>query len=144
MANAFAHFSEARVELEKPSTGKVGLEVWVKVKSGWAGRRAALKSLATSDPGPGHGGSSKQRIEQQPAWVLYTYPVARNQPDRRDLRATMAASPWSLCGALPVLQLRGVLMAFQPLLMDWSGGWRGQDPGACRMAGRAAAADRAR
>ncbi|MFN3986543.1 MAG: GTPase Era [Rhodocyclaceae bacterium] len=37
--------SEARVELEKLFGGKVYLEVWVKVKSGWADDERALKSL---------------------------------------------------------------------------------------------------
>lgn len=37
--------SEARVELEKLFEGKVYLEVWVKVKSGWADDERALKSL---------------------------------------------------------------------------------------------------
>ena len=37
--------SEARVELEKLFESKVFLEVWVKVKSGWADDERALKSL---------------------------------------------------------------------------------------------------
>ncbi|ANQ84810.1 GTP-binding protein Era [Azoarcus olearius] len=37
--------TEARVELEKLFDGKVFLEVWVKVKSGWADDERALKSL---------------------------------------------------------------------------------------------------
>lgn len=37
--------SEARVELEKLFDGKVYLEVWVKVRSGWADDERALKSL---------------------------------------------------------------------------------------------------
>jgi GTP-binding protein Era len=37
--------SEARVELEQLFDGKVFLEVWVKVKSGWADDERALKSL---------------------------------------------------------------------------------------------------
>ena len=37
--------SEARVELEKLFEGKVYLETWVKVKSGWADDERALKSL---------------------------------------------------------------------------------------------------
>ncbi|MFA9438522.1 GTPase Era [Uliginosibacterium sp. sgz301328] len=37
--------TEARVDLEKLFDGKVYLEVWVKVKSGWADDERALKSL---------------------------------------------------------------------------------------------------
>jgi GTPase len=41
--------SEARVELEKLFDGKVYLETWVKVKSGWADDERALKSLGYGD-----------------------------------------------------------------------------------------------
>jgi GTP-binding protein Era len=37
--------SEARVEMEKLFDGKVFLETWVKVRSGWADNERALKSL---------------------------------------------------------------------------------------------------
>ena len=82
---------------------------------------------------------AKQRVEQQPAWVLHTHPwretslivevFARDQ-GRVALVAKGARRPHS--------QLRGVLMAFQPLWMDWSGGgevktlvraeWQGGQP----------------
>ncbi|MDD2872620.1 MAG: DNA repair protein RecO [Azoarcus sp.] len=81
----------------------------------------------------------KQRIEQQPAWVLHTLPwretsliveVFSLEHGRAALAAKGARRPMSA--------LRGVLMAFQPLLMDWSGGgevktliraeWRGGQP----------------
>ena len=64
----------------------------------------------------------KQRIEQQPAWVLHSLPwretsliveVFSRDFGRIGLIAKGARRPYS--------QLRGVLMAFQPLLMDWSG-----------------------
>jgi DNA repair protein RecO (recombination protein O) len=81
----------------------------------------------------------RQRIEQHPAWVLHTYPwretslivemLARDH-GRVALVAKGARRPHS--------QLRGVLMAFQPLLLDWSGGgevktlvraeWQGGQP----------------
>ncbi len=41
--------TEARVELEKLFDSKVFLEVWVKVKSGWADDERALKSLGYSE-----------------------------------------------------------------------------------------------
>jgi GTP-binding protein Era len=37
--------SEARIEMEKLFDGKVFLETWVKVRSGWADSERALKSL---------------------------------------------------------------------------------------------------
>lgn len=82
---------------------------------------------------------AKQRVEQQPAWVLHTYPwretsliveVFSRDHGRVALVAKGARRPHS--------QLRGVLMAFQPLWMDWSGGgevktlvraeWQGGQP----------------
>ena len=65
----------------------------------------------------------RQRIEQQPAWVLHTLPwretsliveVLSRDHGRVALVAKGARRPHSV--------LRGVLMAFQPLLVDWSGG----------------------
>ena len=82
---------------------------------------------------------AKQRVEQQPAWVLHTYPwretsliveIFARDHGRVALVAKGARRPHS--------QLRGVLMAFQPLWMDWSGGgevktlvraeWQGGQP----------------
>ncbi|MDR2882109.1 MAG: KH domain-containing protein, partial [Azoarcus sp.] len=37
--------SQARIEMEKLFDGKVFLETWVKVRSGWADNERALKSL---------------------------------------------------------------------------------------------------
>lgn len=81
----------------------------------------------------------KQRVEQQPAWMLHALPwretsliveVFARDHGRVGLVAKGARRPYS--------QLRGVLMAFQPLLMDWSGGgevktlvraeWQGGQP----------------
>ncbi|CAL94261.1 DNA repair protein RecO [Azoarcus olearius] len=81
----------------------------------------------------------KQRIDQQSAWVLHTLPwretsliveVFSRDHGRLALVAKGARRPHSA--------FRGVLMAFQPLLMDWSGGgevrtlvraeWQGGQP----------------
>lgn len=83
--------------------------------------------------------AAKQRIEQQPAWVLHTLPWRETSLivevfSRRQGRIAMVAK-----GARrPHSVLRGVLMAFQPLLLDWSGGgevktlvraeWQGGQP----------------
>ena len=83
--------------------------------------------------------AAKQRIEQQPAWVLHTLPWRETSLivevfTRRQGRLAMVAK-----GARrPHSVLRGVLMAFQPLLLDWSGGgevktlvraeWQGGQP----------------
>jgi len=66
--------------------------------------------------------SQKQRIDQQPSFVLHAYPwretsliveVFARDHGRVALVAKGARRPHSM--------LRGVLMAFQPLLVDWSG-----------------------
>lgn len=81
----------------------------------------------------------KQRIDQQPGWVLHTLPwretsliveVFSRDFGRVALVAKGARRPHSA--------FRGVLMAFQPLLLDWSGGgevrtlvraeWQGGQP----------------
>lgn len=83
--------------------------------------------------------SQKQRVDQQPAFVLHTYPWRETSLivetfSRAHGRVAMVAK-----GARrPLSALRGVLMAFQPLLIDWSGGgevktlvraeWRGGQP----------------
>ncbi|TAH49320.1 MAG: DNA repair protein RecO [Betaproteobacteria bacterium] len=83
--------------------------------------------------------AAKQRIEQQPAWVLHTLPWRETSLivellSRDHGRVAMVAK-----GARrPHSVLRGVLMAFQPLLVDWSGGgevktliraeWQGGQP----------------
>ncbi|HRP23339.1 MAG TPA: DNA repair protein RecO [Thauera sp.] len=65
----------------------------------------------------------KQRVEQQPAWVLHTHPWRETSLiveawSRDHGRIALVAK-----GARrPHSQMRGVLMAFQPLSMDWSGG----------------------
>ena len=83
--------------------------------------------------------SARQRIDQQPGFVLHSYPyretsliveVFSRDHGRVGLVAKGARRPMS--------QLRGVLMAFQPLLIDWSGGgemktlvraeWQGGQP----------------
>lgn len=66
--------------------------------------------------------SPRQRVDQQPGFVLHTHPyretsliveVLSRDHGRVGLLAKGARRPHSA--------LRGVLMAFQPLLLDWSG-----------------------
>ena len=83
--------------------------------------------------------SLKQRVDQQPAFVLHAHPWRETSLiveifSRDHGRVAMVAK-----GARrPMSALRGVLMAFQPLLIDWSGGgdvktliraeWQGGQP----------------
>ncbi|MDR3088096.1 MAG: DNA repair protein RecO [Azoarcus sp.] len=83
--------------------------------------------------------SARQRVAQQPAWVLHTLPWRETslivEIFARDFgRLALAAK-----GARrPMSEMRGILMSFQPLLLDWTGGgevktlirgeWRGGQP----------------
>ena len=83
--------------------------------------------------------SQKQRVDQQPAFVLHTHPWRETSLiveffSRDHGRVALVAK-----GARrPMSALRGVIMAFQPLLVDWSGGgevktlvraeWQGGQP----------------
>ncbi len=67
--------------------------------------------------------AQRQRVDQQPGFVLHTYPYRETSlivemfsrdHGRLALMAKGARRPMSA--------LRGVLMAYQPLLVDWSGG----------------------
>lgn len=83
--------------------------------------------------------SQKQRVDQQPSFVLHTHPwretsliveVFSRDYGRMALVAKGARRPMSA--------MRGLIMAFQPLLLDWSGGgevktlvrgeWQGGQP----------------
>ncbi|MDR2690653.1 MAG: DNA repair protein RecO [Azoarcus sp.] len=67
--------------------------------------------------------STRQRIANQPAWILHAHPWRETSLivevlSRDHGRVAMVAK-----GARrPMSALRGVLMAFQPLVLDWSGG----------------------
>ncbi|QID17774.1 DNA repair protein RecO [Nitrogeniibacter mangrovi] len=81
----------------------------------------------------------KQRVDQQPGFILHTHPYRETslivELFSRDLgRLALVAK-----GARrPMSALRGVLLAYQPLLVDWSGGgevktlvraeWQGGQP----------------
>ena len=83
--------------------------------------------------------SQKQRIEQQPSFVLHTYPWRETSLIAEILSRDHGRVALVAKGARrPQSPLRGVLMAFQPLLVDWSGGgevktlvraeWQGGQP----------------
>lgn len=89
--------------------------------------------------------SARQRVAQQPGWVLHTLPWRETSLiievfTRNHGRVALVAK-----GARrPMSEMRGLLMAFQPLLVDFSGGgevktlirgeWRGAQ---ALLAGRA-------
>lgn len=83
--------------------------------------------------------SQKQRADQQPAFVLHSYPWRETSLIVEILSRDHGRVALVAKGARrPMSPLRGVLMAFQPLLIDWSGGgevktliraeWRGGQP----------------
>lgn len=83
--------------------------------------------------------AQKQRVDQQPGFILHTHPYRETSLiveafSRDHGRIGLVAK-----GARrPMSALRGVLLAYQPLLIDWSGGgevktlvraeWRGGQP----------------
>ena len=87
----------------------------------------------------------RQRIDQQPGFVLHTYPYRETSLIVEMFSRDYGRLALMAKGARrPMSALRGVLMAFQPLLVDWSGGgevktlvraeWVGGQP---MLAGRA-------
>lgn len=83
--------------------------------------------------------ATRRRVEQQPAWVLHSYPWRETSLIVEVLSREHGRLPLVAKGARrPHSQFRGVLMSFQPLLIDWSGGgevktlvraeWQGGQP----------------
>jgi DNA repair protein RecO (recombination protein O) len=82
---------------------------------------------------------SRQRVDEQPAFVLHTYPWRETSLVVEVFSREHGRVPMVAKGARrPASQWRGVLMAFQPLVMSWSGRgevktliaahWRGGQP----------------
>jgi DNA repair protein RecO (recombination protein O) len=89
--------------------------------------------------------SPRQRVDQQPGFILHSYPYRETSLIVEALSRDHGRVALLAKGARrPHSTLRGVLMAFQPLLLDWSGGgelktlvraeWQGGQP---LLAGRA-------
>ncbi|MBX3686389.1 MAG: DNA repair protein RecO [Rhodocyclaceae bacterium] len=83
--------------------------------------------------------SSRQRVELQSGFVLHTHPWRETSLIVELFSRDHGRVPMVAKGARrPASALRGVLMAFQPLLVDWSGGgevktlaraeWQGGQP----------------
>jgi DNA repair protein RecO (recombination protein O) len=81
----------------------------------------------------------KQRVDQQPAFVLHSHPWRETSLIVEVLARDYGRVALVAKGARrPLSALRGVLMGFQPLTMDWSGGgevktlvraeWQGGQP----------------
>jgi DNA repair protein RecO (recombination protein O) len=89
--------------------------------------------------------SQRQKVEQQPGFILHSYPYRETSLIVELFSRDHGRVPLVAKGARrPLSALRGVLMAFQPLLVDWSGAgevktllraeWQGGQP---LLAGRA-------
>ena len=64
----------------------------------------------------------KQRIDQQPGFVLHTHPYRETSLIVEVFSRDHGRLPLLAKGARrPMSPVRGVLMAYQPLLIDWSG-----------------------
>jgi DNA repair protein RecO (recombination protein O) len=81
----------------------------------------------------------RQRVEQQPGFILHSYPYRETSLIVEVFSRDHGRLPLLAKGARrPMSALRGVLMAFQPLLVDWTGGgelkilaraeWQGGQP----------------
>jgi DNA repair protein RecO (recombination protein O) len=81
----------------------------------------------------------RQRVDQQPGFILHSYPYRETSLIVEALSRDHGRVALLAKGARrPHSTLRGVLMAFQPLLIDWSGGaelktlvraeWQGGQP----------------
>lgn len=81
----------------------------------------------------------RQRVDQQPGFILHSYPYRETSLIVEALSRDHGRIALLAKGARrPHSTLRGVLMAFQPLLIDWSGGgelktlvraeWQGGQP----------------
>ncbi|MBX3679135.1 DNA repair protein RecO [Cognatazoarcus halotolerans] len=67
--------------------------------------------------------SARQRVELQPGFVLHTHPWRETSLIVELFSRDHGRMPMVAKGARrPASVLRGVLMSFQPLLVDWSGG----------------------
>lgn len=66
--------------------------------------------------------SPRQRVDQQPGFILHTYPYRETSLIVEALSRDFGRVALLAKGARrPHSTLRGVLMAFQPLVVDWSG-----------------------
>lgn len=81
----------------------------------------------------------RQRVEEQPGFILHSYPYRETSLIVEVFSRDHGRLPLLAKGARrPMSALRGVLMAFQPLLVDWTGGgelkilaraeWQGGQP----------------
>ena len=102
--------TDARRDMEKLFGGKVFLQIWVKVKHGWADDERTLKTPRIRAV------NARARHDNQPGYVLHTYPYRETSLvvetfTRAHGRVAMVAR-----GAKrPRSALRGSIMAFQPL-----------------------------
>ena len=91
--------SQARADMERLFGGKVFLEVWVRVKRGWADDDASLDAVRvlTRMRDRRHGARAAAAAPRRPAGVRAArVPVPRDEPDRRGVhRRATAASRWS-------------------------------------------------
>ena len=99
--------------MERLFGGKVFLEIWVKVRRGWADDGAALaaaglRACVSAEP---------RAPASAPAYVLHAYPYSETslivEAFTRDARARCRCSRKG--ARRPGSALRGVLLAFQPL-----------------------------
>ena len=113
--------------MERLFGGKVFLEVWVRSKRGWADDEAHADAVRAIEPPCRRLTHARPRAQplrrdDQPAFVLHSYPVPRDQPDRRGVDGRDGRVALVARGAqAAALGAARAAAAFQPLLLSWSG-----------------------
>ena len=112
--------TQARHDMERLFGGKVFLEVFVKVKRGWADSDASLTRLrvltALLDP------PARAARDDEPAFVLHAYPYRETSLIVEAFTAAFGRVAMVARGAKrPRSEMRGLLQAFQPLALSWAG-----------------------
>ena len=78
--------------------------------------------MATNNPGAGVPAGERQRRDAQPAFVLHTYPYRETSLVVETFTRNFGRVAMVARGARrPKSALRGLMMAFQPLLLSWAG-----------------------
>ena len=125
--------------MEKLFGGKVFLEVWVRVKRGWTDDDAhadagwAMTSMR----------QLRERRDDEPAFVLHTYPYRETSLIVEAFTGGTAASRWSR--AAPSVRARSCAACCRRssrLRLSWAGAGELEDAAQGRVARRPAAADR--
>ena len=107
--------------MEQLFGGAVFLEVWVRVKRGWADNDAVARAARLLN-GARIARQLRERHDDEPASSSTRIRTARRaSSSRRSPRAHGRVAMVARGAKRPRSELRGVLQAFQPLALSWAG-----------------------